>query len=68
MDDEDVKYFRRYLKSAGLTDEIIDECTIELYINVKNGMPVWLLPIGIVVTLVGAFLIFLFIRRKMMGA
>ncbi len=68
MDDEDVKWFRRYLKEAGLTDEIIDECTIELYIRVKDGAPVWLLPIGIVVTLAGAFLVFLFIRRKMMGA
>lgn len=68
MDSEDKKIFRQYLKKTyGFTDEEVDNYGVELVIKVKDGMPVFLLPIGIVVVIVGLLLMFMFIRRKMMG-
>lgn len=62
MDSDDKKILEQYLE-----DYEGDKETIDLYISVTAGTPGFLLPIGIVLTLLGLLFAFLFVRRKMMG-
>ena len=62
MDNDDKRILKQYLSDYEGNKESID-----LYIKVTDGMPVFLLPVGIVVVIVGLLFVFLFVRRKMMG-
>lgn len=68
MDSDDSKYIRKYLTSAGYTDEEADSLVIDLYIKCvdTDSHPIMLI-IGIVAAAGGVVMLLLFVRRKMIG-
>ena len=68
MDSDDSKYIRKYLTSAGYTDEEADSLVIDLYIKCvdTDSHPIMLI-IGIVAAVGGVVMLLLFVRRKMIG-
>lgn len=68
MDQEDVGFMKDQMESLGYSGSEIDEVSLYYYINVTDtsSHPVFL-AVGIVLDVIGLLLIFIFIRRKMMG-
>lgn len=68
MDQEDVGFMKDQMESLGYSGSEIDNVSLYYYINVTDtsSHPVFL-AVGIALDVIGLLLIFIFIRRKMMG-